>query len=170
MNVAAILKGKGRAVATAKPEATLQAITEKLASKKIGAIVIVGANGKLDGINGNNVTDNRFWYAKAGLRERWTPLGHTVLYGEYKDSENDATVFGVRTFQLSGDVNDLTIGTSEVQMWGLGVVQEIDAAAMSLWISYRHLEGDGDFNGAAANGGFDYEDFQYVKAGALINF
>ena len=38
-----------------------------------------------DGINGNNVSDNRFWYVKAGLRERWHPLGHTVLYGEYKD-------------------------------------------------------------------------------------
>jgi CBS domain-containing protein len=50
MNVAAILKGKGRAVATARPEATLQTITEKLANKNIGAIVIVGANGKLEGI------------------------------------------------------------------------------------------------------------------------
>ena len=24
------------------------------------------------------------WYVKAGLRQRWTPLGHTVLYGEYE--------------------------------------------------------------------------------------
>ena len=24
------------------------------------------------------------WYFKAGLRERWHPLGHTVLYGEYE--------------------------------------------------------------------------------------
>ena len=23
------------------------------------------------------------WYLKAGLRERWSPFGHTVLYGEY---------------------------------------------------------------------------------------
>ena len=27
-------------------------------------------------------------------------------------------------------------------LWGLGVVQEIDAAAMSVWLSYRHIEGD----------------------------
>ena len=55
-------------------------------------------------------------------------------------------------------------------MWGLGVVQEIDAAAMSIWLSYRHFEGDFDLNGAAAGGAFDLDDFQYVKAGALINF
>ncbi|MCL4768269.1 MAG: CBS domain-containing protein [Hyphomicrobiaceae bacterium] len=50
MNVAAILKGKGRAVATARPETLLQAIVEKLTAKRIGAIVIVGANGAVGGI------------------------------------------------------------------------------------------------------------------------
>lgn len=50
MNVAAILKSKGRAVATAKPDATLLEISQTLAQKKIGAIIIVGENGKLSGI------------------------------------------------------------------------------------------------------------------------
>ena len=50
MNVAAILKGKGRAVATAKPETTLQAVTERLTAKRIGAIVIVGSGGTVAGI------------------------------------------------------------------------------------------------------------------------
>ncbi len=52
---------------------------------------------------------NRFWYVKAGLRERWKPLGHTVLYGEHKNAEINAI-------------------DSEVQLWGAGIVQEIDAA------------------------------------------
>lgn len=50
MNVAAILKGKGRAVATARPETTLQAVMEKLTAKRIGALVIVGASGQVVGI------------------------------------------------------------------------------------------------------------------------
>jgi CBS domain-containing protein len=50
MNVAAILKTKGRAVTTARPEVTLKDIAEKLASKKIGAIVIMGENGRVAGI------------------------------------------------------------------------------------------------------------------------
>jgi CBS domain-containing protein len=50
MNVAAILKAKGRAVATAKPDTSIVEIAGKLASKRIGAIVIVGSSGKVEGI------------------------------------------------------------------------------------------------------------------------
>jgi CBS domain-containing protein len=50
MNVAAILKQKGRAVTTASPTATLLEIAHKLAGKRIGAIVIVGPRGEVAGI------------------------------------------------------------------------------------------------------------------------
>jgi CBS domain-containing protein len=50
MNVAAILKQKGRAVTTAAPSTTLLEIAHKLAAKRIGAIVIVGARGEVAGI------------------------------------------------------------------------------------------------------------------------
>jgi CBS domain-containing protein len=50
MNVAAILRQKGRAVTTAGPSTGLLEIARKLAAKKIGAIVIVGAEGKVAGI------------------------------------------------------------------------------------------------------------------------
>ncbi len=50
MNVASILKVKGKSVATARPEDTLESIAQKLASRKIGAIVIVGDGGNVAGI------------------------------------------------------------------------------------------------------------------------
>ena len=54
----------------------------------------------------------------------------------------------------------------------LKLMQEIDAAAMSMWLSYRHMEFED--NGVVETGGIPeatrYEDFQYVKFGALINF
>ncbi|MDX2258582.1 MAG: CBS domain-containing protein [Hyphomicrobiaceae bacterium] len=50
MNVAAVLKAKGRAVATAHASATLQEIAEQLANRKIGAIVIVDDHGSVAGI------------------------------------------------------------------------------------------------------------------------
>jgi CBS domain-containing protein len=50
MNVAAILRQKGRAVTTTSPTTTLLEVANKLAAKRIGAIVIVGARGKVDGI------------------------------------------------------------------------------------------------------------------------
>jgi CBS domain-containing protein len=50
MNVATILKTKGRAVTTARPDTPLHEIASKLVAKKIGAIVIVGDGGKVAGI------------------------------------------------------------------------------------------------------------------------
>lgn len=50
MNIGQILKAKGRAVATARPDATLLEISAKLAQKRIGAIVIVGDKGEVAGI------------------------------------------------------------------------------------------------------------------------
>ncbi|CAN1721747.1 Porin [Hyphomicrobium sp. 1Nfss2.1] len=106
--------------------------------------------------------DSDTYYVKAGLRERWTPLGHTVLYGEYEKNESTGAAF-VQSIEPGGFVVQPT--SSDFNLWGVGVVQEIDAAAMSLWVSYRHLEySDNNFLG------IQYEDFQYIKAGALINF
>jgi CBS domain-containing protein len=50
MNVAAILRQKGRAVSTASPSMTLLEVADKLAAKRIGAIVVVGARGEVAGI------------------------------------------------------------------------------------------------------------------------
>lgn len=50
MNVASILKAKGRAVSTVRPNATLLDVAKKLGPKKIGAIVVVGENGHVSGI------------------------------------------------------------------------------------------------------------------------
>jgi CBS domain-containing protein len=49
LNVAAILKQKGRAITTARPTVTLMEVANKLAAKRIGAIVFVGAGGEVAG-------------------------------------------------------------------------------------------------------------------------
>ncbi len=50
MNVASVLKAKGRAVATARPETTLKDIAAQLAQKGIGAIVVVDDRDEITGI------------------------------------------------------------------------------------------------------------------------
>ncbi len=50
MIIANILKVKGRSVTTARPDDTVQEIADRLAQKKIGAIVIVGGGGSVTGI------------------------------------------------------------------------------------------------------------------------
>jgi hypothetical protein len=98
----------------------------------------------------NNLVPNEgdVWYFKAGIRQKWNHLGASVLYGEYLDSEDDAR-------------------NAELQWWGLGVVQEVDAAAMSLWLKYRNIEADGGICDVGAQG---CQDFDELTFGALINF
>lgn len=133
---------------------------------------LYGAYGHIDpdGVTflGNARADGDTYYIKGGLRERWHPLGHTVLYAEYEkfDGANpDALV-------------DLGV-SSDSRLWGLGVVQEIDAAAMSLWVSYRNIDADIGGAGCASavntallglDVGCSTDEFQYIKGGALINF
>jgi hypothetical protein len=62
---------------------------------------------------------------------------------------------------MNSDADDTF--SSEFKWWGLGAVQEIDAAAMSLWLKYRNYEFED-------NTGNDYEDMNEVTFGALINF
>ena len=50
MNVATILKLKGRSVSTARPDCSLLEVASKLHAKRIGAIVVVGDNGQVAGI------------------------------------------------------------------------------------------------------------------------
>lgn len=111
-------------------------------------------------LGGNSEQDT--YYIKAGIRQRWTPLGHTVLYGEYLNNQVD---FDGPNGAFAG-VN----GSVELEWWGLGVVQEIDAAAMSLWLSYRHYEADTDGLTHTATGSTEFDDFDMIKFGALINF
>jgi len=121
-----------------------------------------------DGLTFGPIPDGSHWYVKAGLRQRWSPLGHTVLYGEYGQHDD----------MYDGDLNDLANGffagtgftsDSELRRWGVGIVQEIDSAAMSLWIKYRNHSGE--ITGNSASGiHVEIDDIHFVGAGALINF
>ena len=129
------------------------------------------------------------WYVKAGLRERWTSLGHTVMYGFY--GKRDDMIGGVNVA-----ADNVTGATT--RQYGLGVVQEVDAAAMSFWLQWDHEKADiacGNVvaagplattsNGCAINQnvvipvggsptatnlGSGFDAINIIKGGALINF
>ena len=113
-----------------------------------------------------NKKDGDNFYVKAGLRQKWSPLGHSVLFGEYGEN-NDKQSVALFTSGLT---------SSNLSQWGLGYVQEIDAAAMSVWFVYRNFSGDGTCAVAAnqaacgGKGKIGYDDFDLFKIGALINF
>ena len=102
--------------------------------------------GKNPNSNGGNCDAEWFWFAKAGIKQRWWSIGSTALFGmggEHYDAIDRST-----------------------QYWGLGVVQKVDAAAMDLYVSYRdYYDIDTGYTPAVPEG-----DFQTVVAGGRIKF
>lgn len=99
------------------------------------------------------------WYLKAGLRRKWSSLGNTVLYGEY----------GERTDMYHPALTAFGVTGSDLRQWGVGVVQEIDAAAMTLWLNYKNY--DPSMSGPGVAGAFDNLDqLHVITLGGLIAF
>ncbi|MGH1417514.1 MAG: CBS domain-containing protein [Hyphomicrobiaceae bacterium] len=76
MNVAALLKSKGGSVSTAAPSATLLEVTQKLSERKIGAIVIIGEQGSVDGIISER--DIVHVISQRGMEALNTPVGDVM--------------------------------------------------------------------------------------------
>ena len=125
-------------------------------------------DGEFD-IHSSNYEADTF-YVKGGLRSKWNHLGATVLYGEYLNVQGDT--------KLGGEFEEAEAGTitqsDNLDVWGLGIVQEVDAAAMSVWVKYRQLSLDSttsaDSGEEAGSAKADAEDFHYVGVGGMINF
>ena len=95
-------------------------------------------------------------YIKAGLSQKYFSLGSTHLYGEYGFNDD--------AFATGETVGGALVTASNSTRFGVGVVQEIDAAAMSLWAKWRHHELDVTAAGAKV----DFEDVDMFLAGAVI--
>jgi hypothetical protein len=108
---------------------------------------------------GNDIPTGTQEYYKVGMRKKWFPLGHTVLYGEYSVIED----------MMSMPLIDGGATGAEFTRIGGGIVQEIDAANMSIWLKYRRNEGEiMNFEGVA--GKTTVDDLQFVGSGATIRF
>ncbi len=112
-----------------------------------------------------------FFYVKAGLKRKHFSFGSTTIYGEY-GRKNDA---------YTAQMFDAGVTGTDMDHYGVGVVQNIDAAAMQMWLSWRHYEGDiscnSNQNGATgcdtlnlSEGNNSLDEFDLIKFGALIAF
>ncbi|MFA5952737.1 MAG: porin [Hyphomicrobium sp.] len=103
--------------------------------------------------------DSEQWYVKAGIRKKWLPLGATIVYGDY------AAYYD----QLGPAALALGATSSTLERIGGGIAQELDAAAMTVYLKYQHYQGE--LEGAALNAAVtNLEDADFVSMGALINF
>ncbi|MGD9712897.1 MAG: porin, partial [Thermomicrobiales bacterium] len=106
--------------------------------------------------SGLPVEDGRHWYVKSGIRKNWTPLGATIVYGDYAEYLD----------QLGPAAIEQGATSSKMQRFGGGIAQEIDAAAMTLYMKYERYEGE--VKGIATLTDIDALDL--VSMGAVINF
>ena len=101
-------------------------------------------------------------------------LGRTVLYGEYAEYNNQTAngiaggVFNALPACTSGDC---FVDDSTAKRWGLGVVQEIDSAAMHVWARWQHQDLDlslfNDTEGRVSQG---FDNFDLYQVGAIMFF
>jgi predicted porin len=123
---------------------------------------------------GTGVDDSyKFWATEVGIQQKWNHLGKTTLFGQYYSysgggmTQTVAANDPINTF----GANSAQIFSSEVDSWGLGIMQKIDAADMKLYALYRHYEFDLELarNGVVQDSA-PLEDFQVLMTGASINF
>jgi len=108
-------------------------------------LYIAGAYGQnTDELAAANADTNIGWHVTAGINTRWNSLGNTNLWGMY-------------------NVNEREIGlNSELTVWGVGIEQNIDAAAMNVYLWYKHMDAE---VGGASTGEMDQ-----VVLGARVRF
>ena len=102
-----------------------------------------------DAPGGTSDFDDEMWYVKVGVLGAWSSLGKTAIYGAY--GQYDRTDF-------------IDVRTNEVDAWTVGFLQNIDAAATELYLTYKHF----DVN--STDPVIDGEELDVVFAGARIKF
>jgi len=116
---------------------------------------------KIESLPGSLDDTSTTWFIQPGIERKWHPIGKTTIFGEYRKDDAGALFSGTsNTATLNSQGADLT-------HYAGGIVQSIDAAAMDLYVIYRHSEGD-FINKAGTKVGLD--DFDMVISGARIQF
>ena len=108
---------------------------------------------------------HEFWAIEAGIQRKWIPLGKTTLFGQYYKNNGG-------TFSSSSAVINVTgveerVQSSELDIYSLGIMQGVDAAAMNFYALYRHVEAEATGTGGSH---VDFEDVDLFMTGAIIKF
>ncbi|MFV0444767.1 MAG: porin, partial [Planctomycetaceae bacterium] len=100
--------------------------------------------------------DFTFWYIRGGVYRKFNALGKTSIFGEYGEvSDSGDNLF----YNADGTRAVIADGT----FYGIGVQQQIDAAAMELYLGWRHFEADAYEIGV---GSINTDDIDTVYTGA----
>jgi predicted porin len=104
----------------------------------------------------NTDSDSGFWHLAGGVNKNFFGIGNTVLFAEYTEATDSAR-------HIFADVL-----SSKGTQWGLGINQYVDAAAMQIFLTYKHFEADINTTTVGKIDGLG--DFSTVLAGMRIDF
>ena len=102
------------------------------------------------------------WGVMGGIEQKFMPLGKTTIYGEYAQW----SVGTNNTFTGALGVNGAA--GSDMSMWGVGINQNIEAAAMDIYLQYRNYNGIETHTAAGVTTAYD--NIQLIMGGGKINF
>jgi len=134
-------------------------------------------------VSNSAANENETWFIKAGLKRTWLAAGPTILWaewGQYNDMFSlqcggkpgaGCPTFIPTSTPFPNDKGEITdeegvVNGSEVQRWGIGVVQEIDSAAMHLFARWQRLAIDVDATStglACSSGGLCFDNGRFAK-------
>lgn len=115
--------------------------------------------------------EDQIWYVQAGIERRWSALGKTSIFGSYR--HDDVGSANDESFNFGANVVDGVVQGTDIDTWSVGVVQNIEAAAMDLYLIYSNVQGDlavVDSVSGASQGTIDLDTLQLLQAGARIQF
>jgi hypothetical protein len=127
-----------------------------------GAYVNQDNDAPIKGLDDNTT----LWYVQGGVSKNWTGVGNTTIYGEY--GRVDGARVNLSAFFVDGNGNGIGVQAVESEVWGLGIVQAVDAAAMDLFLAYRRFSAETP--NVILEGTSSFNDFDVVMGGARIKF
>jgi hypothetical protein len=100
-----------------------------------------------------------YWQIQAGIAKNWFGYGLTTLYGEYNKltdwgaadqgrnfagttATNCPAINAVCSPTIANFVSVNGVVNTELQVWGVGITQNFDAAATTVYVGYRHYDPD----------------------------
>jgi predicted porin len=94
--------------------------------------------------------DGSFYFVQAGLERKWFSYGTTTIYGEF------------------GNYDDVFFADTNAEMWGIGIVQHVDSAAMDFYAQARFWDTDAAFQ--IGDDIIESGDLTTVMVGSRIQF
>jgi hypothetical protein len=134
---------------------------------------------RTNGWQGSGDGQHTFWWVQGGWQAKLNTLGNTIFWGQYQETKTGLGSASslVQTVAATDVLNSLgaaaIIRGTETSAWGLGVSQQIDAAAMTLYAGFYNVSTSGTL-GAISSGATAktnaIDDMQLFYTGATIRF